>query len=67
MLFMCVGEGLPPWFNAAVESGVIFYDPEGEEVVVPSSKAEKLGTVCKHPAKANWGRANRHQINRHQA
>jgi len=31
-------DGLPPWFNAAVESGVVFYDPEGQEVVVPSSK-----------------------------
>lgn len=32
------GDGLPPWFNAAVEQGIIFYDPEGQEVVVPSSQ-----------------------------
>jgi hypothetical protein len=31
-------EGLPPWFDAAVENGIVFYDPEGKEVVVPSSK-----------------------------
>jgi len=31
-------DGLPPWFNFAVESGVVYYDPEGQEVVVPSSK-----------------------------
>lgn len=30
--------GLPPWFDAAVERGVTFYDPEGREVVVPSHK-----------------------------
>jgi len=28
----------PPWLAAALESGVIFYDPEGKEVVVPSSQ-----------------------------
>jgi len=32
------GDGLPPWFNAAVEQGIVFYDPEGQEVVVPSSQ-----------------------------
>jgi len=31
-------DGLPPWFNAALDSGVVFYDPEGKEVVVPSDK-----------------------------
>lgn len=40
----------PPWLAAAVESGVIFYDPEGKEVVVPSSKVvafkAALDSVC---------------------
>jgi len=32
------GDGLPPWFNAAVEQGIVFYDPEGQEVKIPSSQ-----------------------------
>ncbi|CAK0898758.1 unnamed protein product [Prorocentrum cordatum] len=32
-------EGLvPPWLEAAVEGGIVFYDPDGNEVVVPSDQ-----------------------------
>eukprot|EP00445_Apocalathium_hangoei_P001166 CAMPEP_0203859862 /NCGR_PEP_ID=MMETSP0359-20131031/12082_1 /ASSEMBLY_ACC=CAM_ASM_000338 /TAXON_ID=268821 /ORGANISM="Scrippsiella Hangoei, Strain SHTV-5" /LENGTH=296 /DNA_ID=CAMNT_0050776849 /DNA_START=46 /DNA_END=936 /DNA_ORIENTATION=- len=30
--------GLPPWLAAAADCGVIFFDPEGREIEVPSSQ-----------------------------
>mmetsp|Transcript_13853 Transcript_13853/g.30197 ORF Transcript_13853/g.30197 Transcript_13853/m.30197 type:complete len:221 (+) Transcript_13853:126-788(+) len=31
-------EGIPPWLAAAADYGVLFYDPDGREIEVPSSQ-----------------------------